>query len=600
MNKCVFLIQRFDNYWLKILIFSLLAVCLLTQTAQSQSTHTFPRIAVQHFGKAPPDWYARFDMVIVPRANASEARSIKALNPNCYVIFTDEWSSNTKGMKRRNQLPDAWLARDSKGNIIDLSWGKLIDMSILCPKVKGKAYYEDHPQWLVNYTDLSVFDGIGSDWCWGKPHGIKDIDLDRNGVNDFDEHGKNWVESKWLDGVLAFIANLRKHIGQDKLIWVNSGQFQRWGWEYANGLELERYSGILGWDFYIRTYKNFMKQAPKPQILLMDVRPWGSDNNLVRPTKNYLKLMRFMLTATLLGDGYFNFNPVEAGEHHYHSYYDEFDVNLGYPTSEALELSNGCWVRFYDNGVSITNPTGRTKVVDDGALRSVSGYDGPYYRFLGGQDPQFNNGQKFTSVELFGTSQRKGGQDLITGDGIILLREQKIVIADIIIDNLEFNTTPTQKPAKFVGNWQQVDQGRDYFAQNNRSRENWYPHAYINGGNGSQTATFKPNIRVPGEYEVLEWHGYIIENQMAQDVTYTIYHKNGQKVVKVDQSKNQGRWNSLGVYSFDNGQSGKVVISNKANGLVVADAITFRYNAGGKRVEVPAPPTGVKVEVSAN
>ncbi|RMD60191.1 hypothetical protein D6833_10230, partial [Candidatus Parcubacteria bacterium] len=524
---------------------------VLAPIARAQTVnHSYPRIGVQHFGEAPADWYARFDLVIVPWADNDKVRQIKAMNPNTVVLWTDGWTSfNSKNPVQAyipNEAPQ-WFAKDSKGRDISLNWGKLMNMSSLCPRVNGKRYVDRHPEVLVQQVDLNVYDGIASDWCWGEPHGIDDIDLDRNGKNDYIEHGDGWVAQRWVEGVLAMLEKLRSLIGPNKLMWINSGKFQDWGWEYSNGVELERYAGILKWNFVWNRYKNFMSQAISPHILLMDARPWGGDIYSPTPTKNHLKLARFLLTVTLMGDGYFNFNPLEAGEHTYHSYYDEFDVKLGFPTSDGQELPNGCLARFFTNGAVITNPTGVTQTITDSDLQSLAGYGGPYYRFKGAQDPKFNNGKLFSSVELFSSTQAKGNATLVVGDGIILVKQPQTIVSDIIIDNLDYGTSVMQDPAVFVGNWQQTTDGRGYYSYKIRPSKNKYPHAFTTGGNGSETATFTPDIRIPGRYEVFEWHGYVQQNQMATRVPYTVHFGGGKKqTVFVNQNQNQGRWNSLG------------------------------------------------------
>ena len=590
---------RFFESRLSLLLVLIAGSCLVSDSF-AQFNHTYPRTAVQHFGSAPADWYARFDMVILDSYDVQDARSIKALNPKTLYIYTDGWTAYNAANYRLEPLPSEYMARDSKGNRIQLVWGaQLIDMSILCPKVNGKAYWQSHPEYIASVVDLSVIDGIGSDWCWGKPHGVKDIDLDRNGKNDYDEHGENWVNDKWLQGVTAFIAHLRQLIGPDKLIWINSGQFHTWGWDNANGVMLEREPGVFKWDWYWRRYKDFMANARKPHILLMDARPRANDPNNTSDTKNNFRLMRFLLGVTTMGDGYFNYNPLEAGEHYYHSYYDEFDLNLGYPTGEAQELPNGCYARFFDFGAIIVNPTGATKTVTDGDLRALTGYQGSYFRFKGDQDPAVNNGEVFSSVNLYGDTQASSGATpLILGDAVFLLKQSKVVVADVFIDNLGYGTSPAQKPAKFVGAWQQTTTGDQFYSLKERPSQGWYPHAYTTGGDGSQTAAFTANLAVVGVYEIMEWHGYYDRAQMGTNVPYTISFGSGQTANKiVDQSKNQGRWNSLGTYSFQTGNSARVTISNKANGYVVADLIAFIYRGGDANTDVtpPAPPTGVRV-----
>ncbi|HEX9652089.1 MAG TPA: putative glycoside hydrolase [bacterium] len=582
--------------WNGMLILLLFGVA---QTAFAQiPNHTYPRTAVQHFGKAPEEWYARFDMNLLPWSNEAKIRRIKQINPKSLFIWVDGWTSYSSRNPVINYVASeapAWFAVDSKGEVPQLSWGTLMDMSSLCPKVGGKRFVDRHPEELLKHVDINLVDGIGSDWCWGRPHGLKDLDLDRNGKNDFDEHGRNWVDERWLEGVEAFIANLRQQIGPNKLIWVNSGQFHNWGWTNANGLDIERQSGFLDWDFYWRQYQKFMEQAREPRILLMDVRADWEDP--IRPdnTKNYFKLMRFMLTATMLGDGYYNYSPLEGGEHHFQAYYDEFDLNLGYPTQPAQQLNNGVYVRFFDLGVSICNASGNPVTVGDSDLRSLNGYAGPYSRFNGGQDHAHNNGQKLGSVELWGGYNRRSNGDILIGDGIILVKEPRAVVSDLMVDVINLDTSPGSDEAKLTGGWQLTEDGDLFWNQNTDGPKGWYPHAIVSGGDGSQTATYSPSIGVPGKYEVFEWHGRV-SGQLATNVPVTIYHSGGTTTTTVDQTRNQGALNSLGVYTFPAGRSAKVVISNKANGIVMADMIIFGYRGedGNQDTEAPSPPTGVR------
>ena len=58
----------------------------------------------------------------------------------------------------------------------------------------------------------------------------------------------------------------------------------------------------------------------------------------------------------------------------------------------------------------------------------------------------------------------------------------------------------------------------------------------------------------------------------ASDAPFTVYHAGGSTTVPKNQRLNGGEWVSLGVYSFNAG-AGSVVLSDDANGVVVADAI---------------------------
>jgi hypothetical protein len=112
-------------------------------------------------------------------------------------------------------------------------------------------------------------------------------------------------------------------------------------------------------------------------------------------------------------------------------------------------------------------------------------------------------------------------------------------------------------------------------------------------GDGSRYVTYKPVLNA-GEYEVFGW--WVASFNRAPDTPYTIYHSDGQTVVRVNQQQNDARWVSLGTYKFDGTSADSVRISNNASTssagatgtYVVADAVRFvkketstsiRYNA---------------------
>ncbi|WP_262285999.1 DNRLRE domain-containing protein [Micromonospora sp. MA102] len=97
------------------------------------------------------------------------------------------------------------------------------------------------------------------------------------------------------------------------------------------------------------------------------------------------------------------------------------------------------------------------------------------------------------------------------------------------------------------------------------------------------TYTYTPNITEAGEYKV-EAH-YVGASDRADLAPYTIYSKGGAtKTVKVDQRQPNGTggWYNLGLYQFDAGTTGKVVLGDQANKAVIADAVRFSKNGALK------------------
>ena len=94
---------------------------------------------------------------------------------------------------------------------------------------------------------------------------------------------------------------------------------------------------------------------------------------------------------------------------------------------------------------------------------------------------------------------------------------------------------------------------------------------------GSQSAIYTPKIPAAGKYEVRL--SYSPNGNRATNVPVTITHQGSTSVVKVNQRqtpKIDKTWVSLGTFTFEEGNKGKVEISNKdVNGFVVIDAVQW-------------------------
>ena len=92
-------------------------------------------------------------------------------------------------------------------------------------------------------------------------------------------------------------------------------------------------------------------------------------------------------------------------------------------------------------------------------------------------------------------------------------------------------------------------------------------------GDGSSTATFRPNLPTGGRYKLFaRWTSH---PNRASNAPYTIHHAGGQTTVRVNQEENGGKWMPLGEFDFPSGTNGHVVLTNDADEFVVADAVAF-------------------------
>ncbi len=108
-------------------------------------------------------------------------------------------------------------------------------------------------------------------------------------------------------------------------------------------------------------------------------------------------------------------------------------------------------------------------------------------------------------------------------------------------------------------------------SQANRYGSN-YDYAW--GSAGLSTFTYSFTVPQTGAYRVEIWYPHSYNR--SEQAPFTITHAGGSHTVTVNQKINGGVWNSLGVYTFNQGQGYEVTLSNSIsnpNELVVADAL---------------------------
>ncbi len=568
--------------------------------AQEQGLHPYPRTANIGWGGSVSDWYARFDIAVLGiYTDPNQANEIKSIDPTTLVVQTSDFNA---GSHLGTGIPDQFRLKMANGSTFGWYVGVnppndqiAPNFSDVCPYVNGKQCWQWFAEYIVNFTRLDILDGIATDGLYAgrhvNGHCPSDIDLDCNGVRDLEEHGKDWVVSHWDSGVIKLVRKIRELLGPDKLFIVDTGVgFQGHpDISVLNGATAEYWGYEHSWEWQrTQAYVPFMEQAMNPQTSIDQANPTFEDPLKTNPLKNYYTFVRFTLTKCMLGNVYYDYQDLYSPDDYYNRYYDEFDLNIGYPTQDMQRIgTTDVWVRFFDGGVAICNITGTNVTVTDADLQTLAGYDGPYYRFQGGQDPTFNNGELFSSVQLKGATFGSAVTTYV-GDGIILVKTPTRSICDIIIDGGDPATSPASEAAEFNGDWDEMFKENNSFYLKIAPWKNVSLSGYRRtDGGGNDAAVFRPTIGYPGVYRVREWHGYDDGNE-ATNVKYTINHSGGSLTIYINQQENQGQWNDLGMYYFNKGTSGNVTISaSGANGTVIADAISFIYQDGVELDNVP-------------
>lgn len=590
--------------------------------------HSYPRIGQFQFGSGTVDYHARFDLINTGQTSTSFATAVKSINPDAIILPTRDW--NAGPFSYGYTIPDEWKTRHSDGSFVNLytSDDFYMDVTNYCPPAtsgtwSGLRYNQAVAEWHAGLVNLNYYDGLSTDGLWNSPNSANgDIDLDRNGLNDFDEVGKGdaWISARIEEGIDVLLTNVRNIIGTDHVILINSGGMHTWGWTETNGMLKEHsvfFYSLGDVTYNLDTYLDFIAAAPSPHVVLIDGEPTtGVIEYDANAPQNTFKHMQFWLGFTLMGDGYFSYSPDE--QHMYTLWYDEFEIDLGYPTTAAYKLRNGLgdegglWIRFFQNGVVLFNGTGTDQSVQVSDISGLTGYDGPYYHFRGGQDPTVNDGAQFSSESIYGDTLTLGGNSgSVAGTSLIMLKTASDVVADIIIDNWRHGTLPGNDMAIFSGQWTNmptaIDQsGGEYYSLRDRYFEDpgdpatLYGYAYTAAGSGADSVVFRPTIGLAGYYRVYEWHGYLGVSPTAiteaTNASYKVHHAGGISTVAVNQSINFGQWNLLGEYQFNAGETGYVGFNNNVNGSLMADAIKFDFQgATAGDTQPPAAPHGFRV-----
>ncbi|MCI0448300.1 MAG: M14-type cytosolic carboxypeptidase [Chlorobi bacterium] len=174
---------------------------------------------------------------------------------------------------------------------------------------------------------------------------------------------------------------------------------------------------------------------------------------------------------------------------------------------------------------------------------------------------------------------------------------------DIILDN-----TDTLNGVTITGQWTPSTFTPGYWSVN-----------YIHDGNtgqGTKSVRYSPFVQNTGYYEVfLRWTS---ETNRALNVPVKITFEGGIKDTVVNQRAQGGEWVALGIFRFNAGSSGNILVSNTGtNGFVIADAIRLSLRnycnpISVQNIQVPAgfslsvypnpfnPTTNIKLALAKN
>jgi len=357
------------------------------------------------------DRLSSYDLLVLPMEAASYNKDFfeyaRKKNPNIIILaYVPSRSINTKDIedgaqirKRLKQgIHDEWYLREGNGNLVK-GWPETLPLNLTSP-------WNQYLPRFIKETILSsgLWDGIFYDEIDTTfslfNNGV--LDLNRDGLND----AKKDIDDSWNAGVTTLLQKSREIFGTSTIIMTNGSSYPSYQ-TYINGRMFERFptpwEGNGNWSDSMKSYIHLSGAVGYTPLFIIN----GTTENTGK--KDDYARVRYGLTSTLLGDGYYGFDFGDR-DHGQLWWYDEFDVALGKPLSQATRvdtsdtnntISPGVWRREFQHGVVFINSLSNNVDLT---------FPESYEKIRGAQDPITNNGSIVSSLSL--PSQ----------DGILLLR----------------------------------------------------------------------------------------------------------------------------------------------------------------------------------
>lgn len=388
-------------------IFLLLLIALFYPTAGNTAT-TAKNPSLANFYLYTPisasdaQELAKWDVLILQMLaqdnSAQQIRDIRKLNPDIIIlayIASEEFPvSMYKSWDRPGGLfyklfdgitDEMWL-KDSRGNHVTF-WKDNWMLNVTDYPTQNKRWNEYLSDFVVNeILSTGLWDGVFFDNVWTDVTWINNsIDSNKDGVADKAEA----VNKAWNEGMKK-VFNLTKTKAKKNIYIIGNGDKGYYG--VINGIYFENFttSRYLSWEEKMKLYAQSSATHLNPTTPIIGNTAPNTNGQL-----DY-RNMRFGLGSALLENGYY---ALDAGDqtHRERWWYDEYDLNLGQPLSEAVSLSGikkyakDLWRRDFENGIVLVNPTMKDMEIDLGT---------DFEKIFGRQDPYVNDGKIVSKITI--------------------------------------------------------------------------------------------------------------------------------------------------------------------------------------------------------
>ena len=322
---------------------------------------------------------ATFDLIVIPVEaqvyNESFFETIREHNPDIVILpyiptvsWNDLYWNDSLHQSLYSQIDDDWWLTDSDSDQVSV-WPNTRALNL------NSGWGEFLPEWVEDEVlSTNLWDGIFYDEVQDSISWLGDVDVDQNGSRDSGSH----ADDLWEDAYEQLFEETRELINDEYVMITNGSSNNRFA-PFVNGRMFETFPSsdntLAEWESMTKEYLDLEQDVGYPSIQILNV---NSENTGV--DDDYQKI-RFGITTTLLGDGYFSYD--HGTEDHAQLWtYDEYDVYLGAPKTELQNtldpqnssIESGVWERDFEKGKVIVNATSsKQNVVLEGELEKIHG-----------------------------------------------------------------------------------------------------------------------------------------------------------------------------------------------------------------------------------
>ncbi len=320
---------------------------------------------------------ALYDMIAIPYTVAYYApesiRQLRKLNPRIKILalfWTGE--SDVADLKTEQSLHESWFLHygNSPGSSVPPEQRRIKFMEnswLMNPASEWGTYVPSYVHDKIMSSGL--FDGVFFDMIFDMIYnGGKEVNLNLNNIdidNDSIIDSPDVVKQQYNNGMTQILKSTRELLGPEAIIignleWsANSPYFM-----YANGNFQENALDTLSWsnhnfsEVWEIYQRDMQKPSPPSRIhwIVPDTNGQRFDDEKPDLPPVELQKMRYGLALTLLEDGYFGFDS-GIPWHCQLWWFPEYDANLGLAKGKAQKRGDGTWMREFQNGLTIVNPT---------------------------------------------------------------------------------------------------------------------------------------------------------------------------------------------------------------------------------------------------